>query len=455
MSLRATLGVSLASFLVLTLPTPARPGGDVELKTIERVLAERGRGLVEALQRRGYGNVGVLKFLVSTDMKTTSDSVGTLNMLLAKQLELALVRNKKAKDGLGIIRNASARANFIQGASYRDPAGISKLFSAKYPLYVGNRSVPPDAFLTGLAVLEKDLSRMTVYLRLVDGKAGKLSPPLEGFVFKAKVDPSKLIAAGESFFLRGAFDGGDVDSGGREEKLQTKAVELALKAREKAKEHPHFTTGKPVTLQVLYNGEPAKITFKDGKARIPTPKLGTKIAFRLSRDSSQETYAVVLKLNGENTFGRQKLPDLHCRKWVLKPGAGGLIRGYQLDEGTRDPFEIKGKEESAKLAMDFGEHAGQISMTVYRQRKSEAPPGDPLDKYAADEEVLKKAELPEAAGSHAALLAAMEGGLKTRSYEDGGLIAGSGKREKAAVKTTKFDPDPTPVFSETIVYYTP
>jgi hypothetical protein len=62
-------------------------------------------------EEKKYRNVGVLKFLVAREgKKDFSDNAGTLNMLLARRLEVALVLANDRKNLLGIIRNASAVA---------------------------------------------------------------------------------------------------------------------------------------------------------------------------------------------------------------------------------------------------------------------------------------------------------------------------------------------------------
>jgi hypothetical protein len=456
MPLRVGLGFSLVALTALFLAAPARPDDSSGPKTVERGMVDIARKLVRELQKRGYANVGVLKFLVSTDGKGPRDSVGTLNMLLARQLELALILKNEPKNPIGVIKNASAVAHRTNGANHRTKAGIAKLFSAKYPLAWGNNEVSADAFVTGLAIIRKDLTAMTVQLMVVDGKENRLRSLGSDYVLTAKMDPGKLSEAGESFVLRGAFDdGGAETTAAGQKKTEAAVIKAAVKAREEKKENPYFAPAneKPVSLVVLYNGKPAPITFKDGKAQIPTPKVGTEIKFRLTRDGSQETYGVVLKLNGENTVGKQKLPDLECRKWILVSGKSATISGYQLDNHTFQPFKVLTRAESAKLAMNYGDDAGTISLTVFKARKGEAPVGDPLDKDASKEAIVKKAKLPDDyADNPAALVAKMEEEA-SRGLDDGGLIGGAGEVKKGGVKTVKFQPDPTPVMSLTLVYY--
>src|SRR5262249_16245285 len=133
---------------------------------LEKALLKQGSDLVSALQKRGYQNVGVLKFRVKKGDQPASDRVGTLNMRLADKLELALiVATKVAKPGepqFGIIHSASKTAASIPGASHLTAEGRQKLFDAEYPLAWGATKVTPDAFLTGSAVISSDLKTMTI-----------------------------------------------------------------------------------------------------------------------------------------------------------------------------------------------------------------------------------------------------------------------------------------------------
>jgi hypothetical protein len=57
--------------------------------------------------------------------------------------------------------------------------------------------------------------------------------------------------------------------------------------------------------------------------------------------------AVVLKVNGENTLFREKLPDLQCRKWILEPnGQPIVVRGYQRSAQDAEEFRVASPEES-------------------------------------------------------------------------------------------------------------
>ena len=461
MRLRAGLGLSLVMLAGLTLVAPARSDDANGAQNIDRAMVQVSRKLVKELQGRGYGNVGVLKFLVSRDGKTYSDSVGTLNMLLAKQLEVALLVKNDPKNPLAIIKNASAVAQRTRGANHRNKAGRDKLFGAKYTLSWGNNAeVTADGFVTGLAILGEDLKTLTIILMLVDGKENKIVRLGDDFVIVAKMDPRLLAESGESFMLRSAFDDGQVkiDPEVREQKVTAAAIKSAVKAREEKQQNPYFApaNAKPVTLQVLYDDVPAKITFRDGKAHIPTAKVGQKVKFRLTRDNGKDVYGVVLKVNGESTYHKQKGPDLECTRWIMKPGSGGFtLSAFRLPGDKKAEFKVLSVRESAKLAMSYGEDSGTISLAVFKQRKAELAGHDPSDRDYQKETIVRKAKVPDGVPeSYGALVAQIEE-EGTRSLEEGGLIGSGPVTDADKLKTFKFDPDPNPIMNLTIVYYKP
>jgi hypothetical protein len=173
------------------------------------------------------------------------------------------------------------------------------------------------------------------------------------------------------------------------------------------------------------------------------------VSFVLRRDDSRETYGVVLKVNGENTLFRQREPDLYCTRWVLAPGAGPLVlRGYQVSEDTVEEFRVLPQVESKERVMHYGEDVGTISLTVFRDRGKEAPPLL-VTRAQSKEAAVAAARLPRrsAANLHA---------LKAQLLEEAnrGLIE-PGARTPGKVRRVKFNPDPTPVMTATVVSYRP
>ncbi len=104
----ATASVSLLTLLVMAAPGADTPGSPADL---ERQLLVVAKDLIKEFQARGHTTVGVLKFQVCKDGKTLSDNVGTLNLLLARRLEVALVLANNPRRPINIIDNASAVAH--------------------------------------------------------------------------------------------------------------------------------------------------------------------------------------------------------------------------------------------------------------------------------------------------------------------------------------------------------
>src|ERR1700733_8883574 len=142
---------ALTAFIV-SLLAPSVPAA--ELQSLERGLVQQSPALIKRFKASGYKNVGVLKFLVAhASSKGFSDSVGTLNMMLARRLEVALVLANDPGAPVGVIRNASTVAARTKGANHRSPAGRKVLFEPDYPLAWGKGEVKADAFVTGTALI--------------------------------------------------------------------------------------------------------------------------------------------------------------------------------------------------------------------------------------------------------------------------------------------------------------
>ncbi len=409
-----------------------------ETPTLESGLLARAPALVRHFQAKKYRNVGVLKFLVARPGdRGFSDNVGTLNMLLARRLEVALVLANDPKAPVGIIRNASAVAARTTGASHRSPAGRKKLFEPDYPLAWGKRQVRADAFVTGIAQVSKDLRTLTVSL-LAFGPDSKGLTQL-GSDFVVRNDAGKLAEMGQSFVLRG---GPHDDT----------ALAAAARTHEGDGLHPLQQSSPPVRLVVLYDGKPVRIEFRDGKAFLPEPRAEQKVAFRLVRDDSKVRYGVVLKVNGENTADRQRGPDLHCSRWVLAPGARPItITGYQVDDDHEEPFRVLSRAESKRREVNYGEDVGTITLTVFRQQTREPePPGPDEARQQKRLQAVAQARLPGNKEDFQALKSA----LLAEAIEERGLIV-PGSKVKSRTRTVEFRPAPTPVMTATLFYYSP
>lgn len=414
--------------------------------SLERALVRRSPELIKRFQKKEYQNVGVLKFLVTKDGKKFSDNVGTLNMLLARQLETALIIGNDVRNPIGIVDNASEAAAKISGANHLSAAGRARLFGARYPLAWGKDKVNVDAFVTGIGSVSADLKTLTVSLLCFDRHDGKVEPIGDDIV--AALRSNQLADLGESFVLRGLFEGGKVEVGGAVP--AAKIAEYAVKTRDQEEKHPLQVEAAPIRLRVFYGNHEIRPEFRDGKAFIPEPREGQKVGLELLSVAKQGRYGVVLKVNGENTIGRERAPDIHCTRWVLAAGEGPYtVDRFQLDDDTALEFRVGSVAESRQREIHYGADVGTITMTVFPEAIKPPKKKFSLEYEKAYEEVVEKVHRPKQPPDnyHA---------LKAQLLEDinRGLIL-EGRQIKSKVESVPFVPEPHPVMVTTIVYYKP
>src|SRR5262249_53313628 len=153
-------------------------------------------------------------------------------------------------------------------------------------------------------------------------------------------------------------------------------------------------------LEILYDNRTQPFEFKDGAAQIPEPRQGQVVTLILKRKATdQQTYAVVLKVNGENTLGRQRLADLQCRKWIIAPKCPPIVlRGFQMDENVAAMFRVASPAESAARAIDYGRDVGTISLTVFGEHPKDLPPDTgPQTDSEEDMAILMRGVFPDKA----------------------------------------------------------
>jgi hypothetical protein len=191
--------------------------------------------------------------------------------------------------------------------------------------------------------------------------------------------------------------------------------------------------------------------------RVPTPRTNQAFALRLKNTDREETYGVVLKLNGQNTIKHEQQDALDCKKWILEPGKTVTVRGYQLNEKDRDDFKVQSPRESEQNEVYYGDNAGTINLVVFRSGKAE--------------EVLVKNDDPVATISRGMLSLRgepmatdlkrfqeqlrQETGGEQKEARSRGLVAGSGNIGNSPVDQVTFIPVRVPVLSATIRYYEP
>jgi hypothetical protein len=405
---------------------------------LEQLLLRHAPAVVQQLERRGHRNVGVLKFQVAKDGKWFSDNVGALNMELARRLEVALLLSSNPKKPLGIIRNASAVAARLPGANHLSRTGRLNLLDGRFPLAWGKAEVAPDAFVTGTAQVSKDLRTMKVSLLTFDRKENDLRALGEDFT--VRLDAGLLGELDESFLLRGPPS-------------DEQAVERAARVRDGVEPHPAVAKDVPILLEVFYDGRLIPVEIRQGRAVMPAPKAGQRVKLGLTRkDSSAQSFKVVLKVNGMNTVEKERHPDLECRGWIYHPADTGkrdLIEGFYVKRASAlYPFRVAPAAESNPGTIDYGEHVGTIRMAVVRSRqnKGEIPR---LSDEALRAAAVRSGRLPKDADSFQ--------GLKSQVLEEVKRRLGSKKRaqDRPAKGIVRFQGDPVPVMSITVTYFQP
>jgi hypothetical protein len=332
----------------------------------------------------------------------------------------------------------------IPDANHLTQPGRQALFKARYPLAWGNEQVEADAFLTGDVTVSPDLRALSVRVLAFTRQGDTLNPVIE---FTASADVPTLVESGESFLLtRGLFDAGHVETG--------KVVETAARVKAAKAKNPMVDTEAPVALEVYYDDGRVPVAVVDGRAVLPEPEPGRKVAFVLRKvDASPDRYGVVLSVNDRNTLYKERTAPLQAPKWILGPTNPAVtIRGYQTGAQSAEEFRVLTQIESKKDVMNYGPNAGMVTLVFFREAKGRpAPPA--LVEEAEDRAVLARGSFPETKPMNLAALRFQlrEGGA---GAETRGLIV-QGQAIGATIRRVEFRPDPTPVMSATIKYHRP
>ncbi|MEQ9408157.1 MAG: hypothetical protein RIK87_10550 [Fuerstiella sp.] len=430
--------------------------------TIHRQLQRHVPAIVDYLNSRDLKTVGVLKFRVRKPGQKTSDSVGPLNSLMADRLEVGLIlANPFDPDHqLKIIRDASAQAARIPGANHVSSAGRATFFGPKFKLAWGDERVTADAFLTGVVQVHDDNRHVTVGILCFDKAGGTLEKACE--VFEAELDAASLGEIGESFVLRGAFDGGTtIQTAAEQDRLkQQQVLKQAAEVKQQLTAFPLKDASAPVRLEIFYDGQPVTVETRDGRAFVAEPQEDQRVELALVRtDQATGRLGVVLKVNGENTLYRQTIRDIDCSKWILsEEHTRTVVKGYQMpNSNTAEEFTVLSTRESASRAVNYGRHVGQIQVTVFREEDLSSANDLPPSLLDEDEEDLaamlrgtQPSEQPKNLGAlKTQIRTADRDGTQTR-----GLIV-QGQQQTSEVRKVIFTPDPTPVMTATVTYYSP
>lgn len=374
------LGVGLTVAVALAAGVPSARADNMDLALLQQAPA-----VMEHLKKRGQPTVGVLPFQVQKGQQKPSLHAGEMNVKMAQRLENMLVLLNDPARPIGILHDAARSAGQLRGATYASETGRQALLSHKYPLAWGDRSARPDLFLTGEVRLSADNRTAGVVIHAFDARSSQLTVL---HTFTVKTDRSILSDCGESFRVNARSM-----TKRNDEELDAEAADSAATGNKGTAGGNTLIPGTDdIKFSLTYDGKAVSVeTDPDnpgetrarikarGTGTVPSPIMGNKVAVILENTSTDTTYAVVLKVNGENTLFGETDDAVNCTKWVLAPGARYEIKGFFTEEKGKnlDPFRVLSEDETRQKMDEVSgnERLGLIDVHVYRSDSR------PLDQY--------------------------------------------------------------------------
>ena len=438
-------GVIVAFAIAVAAPRAARADH------IDDALIKAAPEMVKELERKGFKNVGVLKFLVKKGKSATDGTAGPLNMNMADRVENALIYGMDDAKPLGVIQDATHVASKADPKFGIKSAEVRKaLFSHKYPLRWGMEKVSADAFLTGTVDLSTDMKKTTVEIGYFD-KTGVIHALKS---FELKTDRSILADSGQSFAIAK-----------RSLKGKRSLDELDDQAAKSAATADNATS---VNKQLANDGDSAADQVRDslqrraarhhsgcqqrtGEMRVASPQTGQTVSFVLT-NSSQSKIGVVVKVNSVSTIENETGEDQGCMKWILEPGKQYMLRGFYVGSKI-DLFKVLDDDQTAARITAGGNRLGYIDVTVF----SESQGGDEMKAGRTLRSLnshSKKATRPTTASEVQAAVKKAASGPMHSSRKSRNLIDGGGGSEDKVLESDALK-NPTQIYQMQISYYKP
>ncbi|MBL8795530.1 MAG: hypothetical protein JNM56_16615 [Planctomycetia bacterium] len=411
---------------------------------IDKELVKKGPELVQELKKKGYHNIGVLKFTVKKGKSELSFNAGTLNHNMATRLENALILANDAENPMGIIRDAtSVAAAQAPKATYLTPEGREQLFKLSYPLAWGNQKVTADVFISGVVDLSSDMKETALKLVYFDKKSGKLQD-LMSFA-GIKTDRGILADSGQSFALakRGLMRR---DLGDSAADALNAWAEQSAQSNDSSSGTGTQSAGDPnnprdsldlLRFEVLVNGTAQPIT-KDsaspGEYRMDKLTEGQTVVFQLT-NLTNEKIGVVVKVNGQSTINKEEAAEEQCTRWMLEPNAKNILRGFYLDKtggGTEVELFRVTSDDEAKSAWSGFKRPGYIDLAVFRSSEIKPTPSSELGFSARGMSKRSLSKSPPATAQAAKEMVRKGMGMAAR-----GILTG-GNKEDVTLDTSAF-----------------
>lgn len=363
--------------------------GTASADTLDKLLADNAKGILEHVSTQKYNTIAVLKFEVQKGGPNGPVylNLGRMSETMASRLENALILQMDEAKPTGLILGFSRlAAEKDPKATYTTKAGRAALLEQSHPLAWGGDSAKPDAILSGRVTFDEAMEQVTVTIRLFDRAHPETWQSLTLKNASVPVTRQILSDINEPFVVADLVRkrGGDSDVADfSDEGSDTKVKPIPPV---KTASTPPVTV-KPVAPEVLtakqnlselldfrayYDGQEVTRT---PEGNFPPPKPGQKLHFTAR---SKERLGLVLLINGINTADAEQKGSKETNqyvKWVLEPNKEYTIRGF-YDEKKVYPFEIVnvGKGQARLAGLANPDRIGQIEMHVYRELKKDQAP---------------------------------------------------------------------------------
>ena len=442
---------ALAAFS-LAAPIARGAAGD----PLDEALIEKASGILDALKKKGFVNVGVVKFLVRHGDGEPQDDVGDLNLSLANKVEVALIL-ANTDEKFGIIDKASEAVvrEKLLAANHRTEEGRKAFFVRKYELAWSRDKVDASGFVTGIATFSQDLAKLPSSSRC-STRAGRRGHHRRG------ISPTNPRCRAGRIQLRpraGAAEGSwpATAAGSRRGEARDRGA-----GREERRALPKGTD-EPFPLASARSNGPCCITASPSRSPATRARAEADGPRRVALSNpTQGTYAVVLLVNGENTLYQERVAPQVCRKWVLGPQSSVSIRGFQTGTDAVAPFAVLAPEQPLDDAVRYGDHAGTFRLIVFHGKMSDANPADNMAKLkpedAATLALSRTRGGTRPSGVKPQTLKALQADLRGRIGTDGarGYVVKSGATEKFETRSVYFIATPElPVADISLRYFTP
>lgn len=445
------IALAVAALVAATAPALA--------DTLAETLYAKAPAALQKLKKKDMKAVGVLKFTATDEGGKANDNLNELGLTLAVRTQTALVLANKDEQFV-IIQNPNKQVAKLATANHLSEDGRKAFFDKEYEPAFGEAKVKATGFVYGTARMSADRKTLAVKLKLFDttGKESDLSDE-----WTVDLDPDLLGEAGESYALppiqRKAVVSGQPL---KKEEVQKLVVDTSLAVVKATPPTPETKPvpnpaleACPVKWEIRYNDKAQPVS----GSLLPEPEEVDKVTFVLTNPSKDETYGVVLLVNGESTLYKERQAVAKCRKWILEPRTETVVNGFQTEANASAEFKVVRPEDPEADSVRYSENLGQFRLVVYAGKVTDKNPA-PVDGKTVDEvSAIAQARLNDRPdGARPQSLESLQAAL-TRSGRDstnarGVVVAGSAVESKT-VQVWFAPASDQPVADITLRYFHP